>query len=197
MLNRIRSGKKDHLITGHQSLITKILSPFSIVLSPFSHSPPFTRLFNFSSRLSRRLSSCSILFSSKAGGASCWVQIPVVSHISRVSAAGRERPSKAGLSAFNSTDFGPAAATRRVLTSNASLAKLAGKSQKDVLTFVKVAETGSREGLRFSLIVRQNKGFQLLLIHYRHYLFSQFIHIPVRALQFEGRFHSVFFCLAG
>ena len=35
------------------------------------------------------------------------------------------------------------------LTSNATLAKLAGKSQKDVLTLVKVAETGSREGMEF------------------------------------------------
>jgi MoxR-like ATPase len=33
------------------------------------------------------------------------------------------------------------------LTSNATLARLAGKSQKDVLTLVKVAETGSQEGL--------------------------------------------------
>ena len=35
------------------------------------------------------------------------------------------------------------------LTSNATLAKLAGKSQKDVLMLVKVAETGSREGMEF------------------------------------------------
>ncbi len=35
------------------------------------------------------------------------------------------------------------------LTSNATLARLAGKSQKDVITLVKVAETGSREGMEF------------------------------------------------
>jgi hypothetical protein len=35
------------------------------------------------------------------------------------------------------------------LTSNATLGKLAGKSQKDLYTLIKMAETGSREGLDF------------------------------------------------